>query len=848
MTRLAFTYALRELKGGLGGFKLFLACLALGVAVIAGAGSLDAALRQTLDDDGKALLGGDLSIGLSYRPLSADETAALSQAGQVAGTIEMRAMASRDPGGGSTPAERTLVELKAVDQSYPLYGRLTLDPIQDSTQALGKRDGVWGAAADPALLARLGLKIGDPILIGNTHFTLRATIVREPDRVATPATFGPRVLIDHDALADTGLLLPGSLVRYNALVKLPPGRSAAKLQSDLAQRFPDAGWQIRDTGDAAPGLKRVLDQLGMFLGLVGLTALLVGGIGIGDAVAAFMDGRAATIATLKCLGAPNRLILATYGWQVAALALLGIVIGLIAGALVPPFVVTLWGNVLPVPSHPGLYPLPLARAALFGALTAIAFTARPLIRAARLPAASLMRDAVTPVRAGLGVGGFLVIGGSAVALIALAILSAASWRLAAWFVLVIVLAFLLFIATGSALSWIARGPIWRRIGLQTRLAASSLGRPGGSGGGSPAGGMVLSIGLGLTVLVAVALVQANLTESLTQKLPKDAPTFFFIDIPSSQGDAFDQAVTGAGGRVAKRAPMVRGRITRINGLDLAQVKIAADAQWAVRGDRGFSAASVAPPDARLTAGHWWPADYSGPPLVSMDDGIAKGFGIGVGDTVTVNLLGREITARIANLRDINWTGMGMNFTFLFSPNTLAGAPHSDLATVFTDSAHEAGVDAAVARAVPTASAINVKQALDEVDQMVDSAAQAIRAAALLTLISGVMVLAGAAAAGRRRRVREAVILKVLGARRRDLLGAVTLEYAALGIAAGLIAAILGSAASFGVISNLLNLDWNLPVGVLAITILAAIALVAALGLILTARALSEPPAPYLRNQ
>ena len=840
MIVLPLRLARRELRSGLARFRVLLGCLALGVATISTAGSLDAALHRSLSENARALLGGDASVVLTYRPPTRDESAFLARDGTLANSWEMRAMASV----GTT---RTLVEFKGVDGAYPLFGAVTLDPPGPLAATLERRDTVWGAAADPDLMDRLGIHVGDTIKVGDTSFVIRAAIVREPDKVATPLSLGPRLMVDRRALADTGLDQPGSLIHYSALIRLSPGISIADLRRDVRQQYPDSGWQVRDAADAAPGLQRFLGDITMFLSLVGLATLLVGGIGVADAVRAFIEGRIGTIAVLKCLGASRRTILATYGVQVGAVAALGIAIGLIAGALLPWAAVAVWGRDFPIDVTPGLYFWPLARAALFGIFTTLAFAAWPLARAAEVPAAMLFRDIVAPIRARMrpAIAAFIALNG--VALAALAIAGAADIRLAAGFVVGALIALIVFTGAGRLVMRMARALAKHtgtgRTALPLRLALSSLHRPG-----APTAGVMLSLGLGLTVLVAVALVQADLAHELDERLPQAAPTFFFIDIPAGQGAGFDAAVAGAGGSVARRAPMVRGRIVRINGVPVERAAIAPDAQWAVRGDRGLTTSATKPEDARIVAGDWWPADYQGPPLVSLDANIAKGFGIGVGDTVGVSVLGREITARIANLREIDWSTLSMNFTFVMTPSALAGAPYADLASVLAPPGTEFAVERAVAVAAPSASAIRVKEALAEVKGVMAGAGTAIRIAAAVTLLAGALVLAGAIASGRQRRMRETVILKVLGARRADLLAALAIEYLLLGIAAAAVAALLGSVAARELVLTLLRTQWTFLPGPVAAMSLGAIAAVLALGLALTARTLAVRAGTELRHE
>jgi putative ABC transport system permease protein len=837
---LAVRLARRELRGSLRGFGVFLACLALGVAAIAAAASLERSLRQTMVEDAQALLGGDAELRLSYRPPSAEERDFLSGLGVLSEAIQMRAMARAEDGQG-----QTLVELKGVDGLYPLYGTVVLAPAQPLGQALERRQGLWGAAVDANLLTRLGLHLGDTVRLGEARIRLSAVIEREPDRIANAFSFGPRILLDARALDETGLLQPGSVVYHTILLRLAAALPAAELKQMLDRRFPDAGWFFRDAAQAAPGVKRFLDQMTLFLTLVGLTALLVGGIGIAGGVTAFLDGRIATIAILKCLWAPPALVNRVYGLQVALLAGVGIVLGLALGAALPYALVAAFGDRLPVAARLGIYARPLAEAAAFGALTAIAFGTWPLARAGRTPAATLFRDVLATARRRPGPRALAVIAIAAGLLAALAIVTAADRRLASGFVAASAAILALFLAAGQGLVAGAGLTAQRLVGRggnpSWRLGLSALSRPG-----APTRGVVLSLGLGLTLLVTVSMVEANLGRQLDQRVPAEAPAFFFIDIQPDQAELFDRLVADAGGQ-SQRALMVRGRITRIDGVPVEQVAVAPDAQWAIRGDRGLSSAARQPPDARVVAGRWWPADYDGPPLVSLDAGIAKGFGLSVGQTITVNVLGREITATVANLREIDWASLSMNFTFILTPNALAGAPASYIATVHADPGHEAGVEQAVTRALPAVSAIRVKEALTTVRQVLADAMLAIRAAALVTLVAGALVLGGAIAASRRRRLRETVLLKVLGARRRDLLSAVALEFALLGGATGLFAAVLGSIAAWAALTRVLKADWVWLPGPVAVTVLAGVIFVTLMGLAGTARLLSTKTAPYLRH-
>jgi len=833
----ALRLARRELRGGLRGLRIFLACLVLGVTVIAAIGSLAASLTASIKDDARELLGGDAEARLAYRAAKPAERDFLAVSGSVSEIATMRAMA-RAP----DATRRSLIELKAVDSAYPLYGTVSLTPAQSLATALGRRNGRLGAAVDPALLGRLGLAIGDNIKIGEATLELRAAIEREPDAISGGLIFGPRVLISAEALAETGLIQPGALVTYHYRLRLPPGVEPADWAKGARAAFPEAGWLIRSFGEASPSLERLIERVALFLSLVGLTALLVGGVGIGNAVAGFINGKTATIATLKCLGASSRLIFVTYFVAVLVLALAGIGLALLLGALTPALAAPLLMGVLRISVRFAVYPAPLGLAACFGLLTTLVFSLWPLASIGRILPAALFRDSVDPARrrvpaAALAATVLLTLG-----LAALAVVSAQDRRIALWFVAGAIGAFAFLRGAGTGLAFLSKQlPRPQRPTL--RLALANLHRPG-----APTPQVVLSLGIGLTVLVAVALVEGNLAREVDTRLPAEAPAFYFIDIQPDQLAGFAETVKATPGARFEEVPMMRGRITRLNGVPVEEAAVAADAQWALRSDRGLTYAAKLPPGSRLVAGTWWPPDYRGPPLVSFDAALAQGMGLKVGDSLSVNLLGRQITAVIANLRSIDWERLGINFAMVFAPGTLEHAPQTRLAAVYLPQNEEEGLARAVTERFPNVSAIHVREALAAVDRIIGMIGNAVRLTALVTLAGGLLVLGGALAAGYHRRVYDAVVLKVLGATRAAVARAFLVEYGALGILSAIVAAGLGTAAAYFVVTRSLKVEWVFLPGPLLATIGLAMLLTLVLGFAGTWRALGAKPAHYLRDE
>ena len=556
----------------------------------------------------------------------------------------------------------------------------------------------------------------------------------------------------------------------------------------------------------------------------------------------YLASKTATIATLKCLGAPTRLVFAAYLAEILALATVGIAAALALGALMPAAAAPLLASVLPVSVRLGLYPEPLALAALFGLLTTLAFSLWPLARVGRVSAAALFRATVEEGRRCVPLPALAATLLFGLALAALAVASAQDRVVAGWFVGGAAAAFALFQAAGWAIVLAAR-KIGRPRRPTLRLALANLHRPG-----APTPQIVLSLGIGLSVLVIIALVEGNLAREIDTRLPAEAPAFFFIDIQPDQLPGFEKIVQSLPGARSEEVPMMRGRITRLNGVPVEDAAVAPEAQWALRSDRGLTYSASLPRGSQLAAGEWWPPGYHGPPLVSFDAALARGMGLAVGDTLSVDLLGREITARIANLRSIDWERLGINFAMVFAPGTLEEAPQTHLAAVYLPQAEEEALVRAVTERFPNISAIHVREALAAVDHIIGMIGAAVRLTALVTLAAGILVLGGAVAAGHHRRVYDAVVLKVLGATRGVVALAFLIEHGLLGALSAVAAGAVGTVAAYFLVTRLMRTEWVFLPGPLLWTLALATLLTLVLGFAGTWRALGAKAAPYLRNE
>ncbi len=840
----------RELRVGLKNFRVFLACLALGVGTIATVQTISHVALTSLQADAKPILGGDFSVRQDFNPLSQDALDWLSEVGTISQTITFRSMGQPD-----TEALPGLVEVKGVEpDSYPLYGEvLTTPAFLSVAEALSQQpDGRWGAMLEPAAAARYETQVGDTLTVGDLALTVTAILDREPDRLGGGGiVLAPRVMIDRAALQGSSLLSAGAQIKYGVNVRLPEGAPLAEIQQSLREAFPEAAWQVTSYDRANSRIESIILRITLFMTLVGLSTLLVGGVGVSNAVRAFMDMKLRTIAILKSVGAPRALVTRIYVLQVTVFAGIGILIGLVIGTILPLIGLKAAEDLLPFTITTTVYPAGLALAALFGFLIAWAFSLWPIGKAGLIRPAALFRTRIATPDGQPPRGMAYAAVGLGLALAALAIATAENWVLAAGFVGASLIVFEAFRLAGFGVMALARR-ITHPGRATVRLALANLHRPG-----APTPAVILSLGLGLTVLVTIALIRGNVENQLAEDLPNRAPSFFFVDIQKDQEQAFIDTITGIEGTTRFNIqPQVRGIITQVNGVDAYDAVVNRDEAWFLRGDRAFNyAARSLYTQEETLMGQWWPEDYRAergnpdkPQLISVDKDVIAAFGIGLGDEITVEFSGRPITGQIAHVRDTNWRSGQINFAITYSPGILEAAPRTSLATVYADDGAYERILRTVPQAFPNVSAIPVRDALGRLEEIINGVTAAITLTALLSIIAGALVLAGALAAERRQRIYDAVVLKVLGATRRDVLTAYLLQYGGLGVVTALVAGAVGTIAAWSVVVFVFNATWVFLPSAIALTLGIALLLTLGLGFLGTWRALSAKAAPLLRNE
>jgi putative ABC transport system permease protein len=888
MSRFIVYMVWRETRGSWRHFVYFLVCIAVGVGALVSVSLFAAHVDRAVTKEARGLLGGDLEIRAS-RALSAKALAVLSEVSargiETTHVSELVAMAAHTEGSAEPGHSTQIVELKAVEAAYPFYGKLALEPPQPLDSLLsptGETCGTTpclGAVVQEGLLYKMRLSIGDRIKIGSATFTLTGVVRMEPDRMANAFSLGPRVFVSQEGLREADLVKPGSRVRERYLLKLLPDAALEPLRGELRGRL--SGDSVRVTGyrDAQPQLKQFLEQLSRYLGLIGLTALFIGGLGVAMSVHAFVQEKMKTIVILKTLGADSITIMQVYVGQTLGLGLLGSLAGMASGVLLqrilPPLVTDVFDSEILVQLGVSLdlstvSIMPLMKGGLLGLLATLLFTLWPLLGVRTIkPAAMFRREvdipggtATTPCwwrRLGLNDGlKVATASGLLVGFAGLSIWQAGSWKIGILFLGgVLIAALMLTVCAGGLIRGVARLPRLRSLTL--RYAVGNVGRPGGQ-----TVGIIVAIGLSMTLIVTVSLVEQALLRQVGETRPVDAPTFFFIDIQADQRESFAQLIhRQAGGTRPELTPLVRSRLRAVNGnpvtpeeehepedrRDEGKDKEERRRQWYLSREYVLTYLDHLPKGNEITKGRWWDADREREkPLLSIEEEAAKAMGLELGSTVEFDIQGATVTAEVSSVRKVDWGSFSTNFYMILSPGSLEGAPLSYVGTIHVSPALEVTVQQSVVAAFPNVSAIHVGDVLENFGRVLDRLSLAIRTVALFCLIAGGLVMAAALAATRYRRLYESVIFKALGATRGLIARTFAAEYAVIGAVAGIVAVALSNALSWLILTYVFDLSWMLQPSVLLSGLSLTILLTLAVGCLSTFQLLRQRPLAILRHE
>ena len=832
--------AYRDLRRGHRGFWIFLSCLALGVAAITAVMTMSASLVNGIAKDGRVLIGGEIAIGQQFHDLTAEQYAQVEEySDAITRFVEMRTLLRAED-----LRSNVLISLKAVDDNYPLYGTFDVQGGGSLPDLLQSTNDTWGAVVEPVLVESGRVAVGDQIKLGNSNFTVTGIIENEPDRIGSTGSFGfwPRVVVSDEAILDAGLVVEGSRSYFDYRIQLKEQYDPQTVAAELSEQHPLL--DVRDFSNASPNLSEVIERIGVLLALAGLTTLLIGGVGVSNAVRAYLDTRLSTIAILKCVGASQRLVFNIYLMQMLILSSIGILLGIAVGIALSLISSAVIANLYAIPVAFSFNIGILLVVITYGMLTAMLFTLWPLACALNTRPSALFRNVVSAERRTASWHYAAVSALMAVALAVIVILTAYETKFAMWFVGCVSAAWVAFRLVGWLITTLSRRFGYRQLPV-VRLAVANLHRPGAA-----TSDIVLAIGLGLSVLVATAMVSANMDRQINGLIPDNAPTFFFMAVQSDQLEEFEEMVTTVGKTTDYEIrPYIPGRITRIKGMDPLDALVDEDSRWLVDddGERAFSYTETPLEDVQMLAGEWWSPDYSGPPLLSVHEDLADGFNVTIGDTITMNILGREIVGTVHNIRDLEWRSMRLNFAVMLSPSPLNSIPHSNIGTARVPPDAEYELQDRVASTFTNITVIRVKDALNRVSNLMVQARNVASSISVVTIFAGILVLAGIVISENRRRAYESVLLKTIGASRKYVLAAFSLEYFLQGGITAIVAVIFGTAASWAVVSGMMGWDWYLiPLPALNTAILGLV-ISMVMGMLGILRALGHRPLMYLRN-
>jgi putative ABC transport system permease protein len=849
--------AAREARSSARRLGVYMAAITLGVAALVAINSFRAQVIESVDAESKALLGADLRLS-SNRPLP-DTVLAILDSAAAAGVPIARVTTTLSV--ALTTAGRTrLVQVRAVDGPYPFYGEMVADP----PGAWPRLDEGRGALLEATLIQQLGTQPGDSVRLGAGWFEVRGALTALPPEISFRNALGPRIFIAARHLPGTGMLTFGSLARHEAFLKIPDDVALQRFVDRNHDSLRRAAVSIDTAAEQAENLAQALEALGRFLGLVGLSALLLGGLGVASAVNVFVKDKRRTVAVLRCLGATQRTAFSAYLVQATALGTAGAAIGALLGIAIQAALPTLIRGMLPFDVPFSVQWPVVALGLLIGALVAAAFSLLPLLAIRGISPLRALRHDVDEPPARFDPWRLLAFAVISASVAGLAIWQARYWRIGLLYAGALVVGLLvlwicarmLIAATrrlarrGVAVARADRSGAGRRRAFAIRQGIANLHRPR-----NQTTAIVMALGFGVFLVATLWVVQRNVLGWLRVDVGRPQPNLVFFDIQRDQVDSVRALLARYADVAPDLVPIVPARVAAVNGIRadslIARARTPRVEPWAVRREYRHTYRDTLTGGETLIEGRWFdaaPAAEPGVARVSIEEDVARSLGVRVGDRITWDVTGVHVESIITSVRSVDWARFETNFFFVFEPGTLDDAPQSivSLVRVGNDTLRAAAQRDIVQRHA-NISVVDLAAVQRSLRRIVDRVSFAVRIMAAFSVAGGALVLIGAIAASRFQRVRESALLRALGATRAQIRNVLLVEYAALGALAALTGVALAAIAGWLLTRFIFELDFALPAGALAAIWLIVTAAAALLGMLNSREALRDTPLAALRE-
>ena len=791
------TLSIRELRGSFNEFKIVVASIFLGVFIISAVGSISQNLKSEIKNKRVEMLGGNFELSTTYQEFPKKIKSWLEENGKITNIIELRTMLSY---GSQSSLKRRIVELKAVDNNYPLVGKVLTSPFQKVKFPLGTKKPDKKILIDKSLKDQIGIDVGDFVYLGKSKFKINGIIEKEPDRIFSFATFGPRVLLSTQALNQTGLLKAGSLIKYKTKF-IPNNKNKINLAflNDLVK---GTNVSIRSIENTTNNFNNFVDRTSIFISLVGLITLLISGVGISNGVKGYIIKKTKNIAIMKSLGAKNSKVLNIYLNQILMIFLISIIPAIMLGISIPYLFSPIISQELFNTFEPSIFLQPISLSFLYGFIICILFTILPLLKTYKIKPIELIRNSSEN---SLNETTYKI---KTIIFILISILCVLTMNLIndkklSFYILISITGSFIFIYGLTNLKFYILSKIKFKLGTTFEYVRKAITKSN-----SFARSIVISFSIGLSLLITLNIIESSLDKRITVAINQQAPSHFLIDIQPQQIEKIkNTALSFLGETNFNSQPMLRGRITELNNQLVQGIKVDKEVEWVLRRDRAFSWSNEKPKNTKLMSGEWWPKNYDGPLLVSIGDKIAKGLNLKIGDKIKFNILGRSFEAQIFNTREIIWENMDINFIFILSNSNIENAPHSWIATTKNvgQNLNNSFVEKIVSE-FTNISSISIEESYKSIKSILNLLIIIINSIALITLVSGIIVLAGIIDVGKKDKLYEVAILKILGATPKRVAYLWFKEYFIIGLITSVISLIIGFFVSYVLLNYIFNIE------------------------------------------